>query len=55
LQTLGLDLRSLSCHVSILARNNMIYFLVSTPPDTGKASISDTGHILLDEKPVLLG
>ncbi len=55
LQTLCLDLRSLGCETSILARNGRIYVISNVPPDTGAVGMSDTGHILLDSKPVLLG
>ena len=55
LQTLCLDLRSLGCETSILARNGRVYVISSIPSDTGEVGMSDTGPILLDKKPVLLG
>ena len=55
LQTLCLDLRSLGCETSILVRNGRIYVISSIPSDTGAVGMSDTGHIMLDKKPVLLG
>lgn len=51
LQTLCLDLRSLDCETAILARNNRLYVVISTPSDTGKLSFSG-GHIMLNNQPV---
>ena len=50
LQTLCLDLRSMNCETSILARGRTMYITVRI--DTGELGKSDTGHILLNGVPV---
>lgn len=55
LQTLCLDLRSLDCEVAILAKGNRLYMIGAIPASIGSLKMSDTGHILLNGKPVLLG
>lgn len=52
LQTLCLDLRSMGCEVSILARGQMMYMITKIPASIGMLEKSDTGHILLDGVPV---
>jgi hypothetical protein len=54
LQTLCLDLRSLGCQVSILAKDNRLYLVSETPASIGKLAMKD-GHITINNKPVLLG
>lgn len=58
LQTLGFDLRSLGCMVSVITREelkegdpNKLYFVVTVPPDTGTVTVSG-GHIRLNGVPV---
>ena len=55
LQTLCLDLRSMDCEVAILAKGNRVYVIGAIPASIGNLKMSDTGHILLNGKPVLLG
>lgn len=52
LQTNCFDLRSMGCRVSILARNDRLYVILAVPD--GQLKMAD-GHILLNEKPVVLG
>ena len=53
LQTICLDLRSMGCEVSILARRNSLYTRVVTPASIGELTIQD-GHICIGGVPVSL-
>ena len=54
LQTLGLDLRGLSCEVSILAKGQMVYFIAKMPASIGILGMSE-GHITANNTPVSIG
>jgi len=46
LQTQCLDLQTLKCPISILARNNHLYIIAEIPASIGKLDMGENGHIL---------
>lgn len=51
LQTNSFDLRCLGCRVSVLAKEDRLYIIVTLPSNTGKLGMQG-GHITLDDVPV---